>query len=276
MRFARILVALSACSLASAAPALAAEKKPKVVVLAIKPVDESTARIAASLTEAITTELAKTARFEVMGESELTSMLGFEQKKQLLGCTDDSCLAEIGGALGCDFLLLGTMGRLGSRFRLDLKLAEVAKSRIAARDGAEVESPEALADLGRSMLQNVLAMLDGKPVPSAAPPAATSGGVRKQASTSSSPAPFIVMGVGGAALIAGGVTTGVTIAQKSQLRYRQADLQASAGFVTAGVGLAALAAGVVWYLVEPGGSSGAVGLAPLPGGGATVCAAGRF
>jgi hypothetical protein len=83
------------------------------------------------------------------------------------------------------------------------------------------------------------------------------------------------MGVGGAALIAGGVTTGVTIAQKSQLRYRQADLQASAGFVTPAWG---------WRRSPPAslvsrrarGSSGAVGLAPLPGGGATVCAAGRF
>jgi TolB-like protein len=262
----------------AASPAsAAAEKKPKLVVLAIKPVDESTARIAASLTEAITTDLAKAGRFEVMGESELTAMLGFEKKKQLLGCSDGSCLAEIGGAIGCDYLLLGTMGKLGTRFRLDLKLADVRRSKIAARDGAEVDTPEVLTDLGRRMLQNVLLMLDGKPVPASPEPTSSVGTASKQTSSSSGPIPFVVMGIGGAALIAGGVTTGVTVAQKSDLKYQEADLRASAGIITAGVGLAALAAGVIWAAVAPSASSTTmVGIAPLNGGGAAVCAAGSF
>lgn len=277
MRLARALVLLAACCSAAPRVALAAEKKPKMVVLAIKPVDESTKGVAASLTEALTTDVAGTGRFEVMNEGEMTAVLGFEQKKQLLGCSDGACLAELGGALGCDYLLVGTMGRFGSAFRLDLGIVEVRKSRSTVRLGANVPSAEALVDAGPRLLQRVLAVFDGKPDPEAsAQPAASQVSKPAQASSSSSPAPFVVMGLGGAALVAGGVTAGVTIAQKSSLKYAQADLQASAGIITAGVGLAALAAGVVWYLVAPGDSPKAVGLAPMPGGGAAVCVAGRF
>jgi len=44
-------------------------------------------------------------------------MLGFEQKKQLSGCTDTSCMVAIGGALGVDKIVTGTVGKLGESYR---------------------------------------------------------------------------------------------------------------------------------------------------------------
>ena len=277
MRLPLILAVLGSCAMAAAGPALAAEKKPRLVVLSIRPVDDSTAKTAASLTEILTTELSRTARFEVTGESELTSMMGFEQKKQLLGCADESCLAELGGALGCDYLLLGAMGKVGNKLRLDLKLADVKKTRIVARDGVTVSSAEELIAAGQTTLLGVLALLDGKPLPAPAVAAPVAAEVRK--AEGPGPGPYLLMGVGGAALLAGGALAGITVASKADNRYSQNELQLGAGFVTSGIGAAALLAGVIWAIAapspSPSPSATSVGLAPTAGG-AALFASGSF
>ncbi len=257
--------------LAASASAEGAGARPKVVVLNIKPIDESTQKIAAALTEIVTTDLAKTGRFEVMAESEIGSLVGFEKQKQLLGCTEMGCLAEIGGALGSDYLLLGTLGKVGEQYRIDLKLADVKKTRIAGRDGTLVDSVQQLVAAGRTSLNGVLSSLGGE---AAAPPVET----RSQARASGvGPAPYVVLGIGGAALVAGGVLAGVTVAQKRDLTYQDADTRASAGLVVGGVGLAAVAAGVIWALVGPAGGSPQTQLGVVPtSDGAVLCAAGTF
>ena len=40
-------------------------------------------------------------------------MLSMEQQKQALGCDDDSCLAQLGGALGVPYLFSADVGALG-------------------------------------------------------------------------------------------------------------------------------------------------------------------
>ncbi|MEW5848186.1 MAG: hypothetical protein AB2A00_05200 [Myxococcota bacterium] len=50
----------------------------------------------------------------VLAAKDLEMLLGFEQQKQLLQCEETSCLTEIAGALGVDYLIIGSLGRLGS------------------------------------------------------------------------------------------------------------------------------------------------------------------
>ena len=61
----------------------------------------------------------------VMGSKEVDAMLGFEQKKQMAGCTDTSCMVAIGGALGVDKILMGSIGKLGNSYTLNLKLINI-------------------------------------------------------------------------------------------------------------------------------------------------------
>jgi TolB-like protein len=239
-----------------------------VVVLGIKPIDESTRKTAESLTEILTTDLAKTGRFEVMAESDVGTLIGFERQKQILGCTDTGCLAEIAGAVGADYLLYGTMGKVGNQLSLDLKLADSKKASIAARDGAQVDSADQLIGAGRKVLQGILTQMGFVPVKPVVEVRAQTKGA--------GPVPYVVLGLGGAALVAGGVLTAVTIANKESYTYSVADTQVSAGIIVGGVGLAALVAGIVWAAVGSTGSTPvAVGLAPTPGG-AALCAAGSF
>ncbi len=262
------------CALLSL-PAHAASKRPRMVVLGIKSVEPSTKAAADSLTEVLTRDLAALKRFEVLGETELGSLIGYDRQRQLLGCKDESCMAELAGAFGAEFLLLGHLGLVGKTYTLDLKVADVKKSQIAGRDGALVANLDELIGAGRQVLVRALNQMPGsEPLPVPEPTAAVS----HSAESRSSSAPWIVAGVGGAALLGGGLLTGLTVAGKSNLTYPQADARASAGVILAGAGLATLAAGLIWGAVSPSSPASAspsvtLGLTP---GGASLVAAGSF
>jgi hypothetical protein len=56
-----------------------------------------------------------------MSRADIRSMISFEAEKQLLGCGEESCLAELGGALGVEFLVTGSVSRVGEATLLSLK-----------------------------------------------------------------------------------------------------------------------------------------------------------
>ena len=51
--------------------------------------------------------------YKVIGKSDIRAALNLESQKQLLGCSDDSCVAEIGGALGVRWMVLGNISQFG-------------------------------------------------------------------------------------------------------------------------------------------------------------------
>jgi tetratricopeptide (TPR) repeat protein len=82
----------------------------------------------------------------VVGADEIRAMLGLEHQKQLLGCTEVSCLAEIGGALGAEKLVLGSLSRFGDTYVLDLKLVEARSAKVLAEGSVRVQDEGALPD----------------------------------------------------------------------------------------------------------------------------------
>jgi TolB-like protein len=134
-----------ACGLLPAAVDAAPEATPrriKIAVTEIRPLNTEQAK-ADLLSEVALTEAAQSRRLEVVGKSDIAAVLGLEQQKKVLGCADDSaCLAEIGGALGVDYLLVGTLGRLGTLYRIDLKLVDARKARALERFGESVSGEE--------------------------------------------------------------------------------------------------------------------------------------
>jgi TolB-like protein len=69
-----------------------------------------------------------------------------------MGCTEGSCLVEIGGALGVQYLLSSEVGRVGNRWLMSIALLDVARaaalrrvSRAAARQEDLVELAGALS-----------------------------------------------------------------------------------------------------------------------------------
>lgn len=262
--FAALLVLLPLAADAAASGTATPPRRPRLAVTEIT-APTGDAELGRLLSEMALTEASASGRFSVIGQSDVAAMLGLERQKQMLGCADSSeCFAEIGGALGADYLLVGTAGRLGALWRIDLKLVEVRKRSVASRAGESVEPrPELLAAAIQRCVRRVMAGFE--------PPVASG---RRRAG-------WIVAGAG-AACLAGGVTFGLLSrsawndmkdaeeagdsAAWSRSRDR-VESRALAADVLYGVGLAGAGVGT-WLLL--GGAPTRAGVVPIQGGAALL------
>jgi TolB-like protein len=193
-----LLLAAFTPLLAAAAPAepTRGPRRPKIAVMEIKAL-YGDAQVEALLSEVALTEAASFRGLDTIGRSDIQSMLGLERQRQLLGCTEDaSCYAEIGGALGVDYLLVGSVGKIGALVRLDLKLVDGNRARVVGRVGTSLDAR--MEGLVEAVQNGVRALLHQ--VSPADPVARPTGPARWPA--------WVAIGTGAAAL-AGGVTAAV-------------------------------------------------------------------
>ncbi|MEW5847637.1 MAG: hypothetical protein AB2A00_02445 [Myxococcota bacterium] len=88
-------------------------------------------RVARIVTESLVSEIRKLRHVVVIGMSELKAILDLEAQKQLAGCSQDACLADIAGLLGVDGLVVGRLGRLSNGHTFTVR-------RIDEREGTVV------------------------------------------------------------------------------------------------------------------------------------------
>lgn len=91
----------------------------------------------------------------VTSQREVSSVLGLERQRQLMGCTEDSsCLAEIAAALGVDGILIGDVAHVGSIFQANLKIIDPKSSkRLASFSSAAKSEEELLSVLNKAAVQ---------------------------------------------------------------------------------------------------------------------------
>jgi len=98
------------------------------------------------LSEAIVAEVRKRQpRASVISAEEIRSMVQVEGAKQQLGCRTDkdlACLAEIGGALGVERVVIGSLGRLGKTYVYSLKLVDVARAQVLRSSSVNLATHE--------------------------------------------------------------------------------------------------------------------------------------
>jgi TolB-like protein len=193
---------------ANLSPAKVGEKRrARIALLEVKAlagVSDSTATV---LTELIATQIGQLQRYDVISRADIQSMLGFQLQRKMLGCTDDAaCVAEIGGALGADYILSGQVGQFGVRYRLSVTLQDVKRAKVVSRQGAFCDRTEdALGVAAQEAVANVIRELEGggalppPMVKKAAEPPPDPPGVKLRS------AGLWVGGIGVAGLAAGGV-----------------------------------------------------------------------
>ena len=155
----------AASSAPKAAPPAPAAARQRLVMVPFRALEVAQGQ-ADLLSEVALTEAARFKTVEVLGESDLAALLGHERQKALLGCQEDSCMAEIGGAMGASWLLVGSVGRIGQATRVDLKLIDVKKAKVLARVGETAEGPpdRAIAAVQRGLVA-LLSPVAGPPAP---------------------------------------------------------------------------------------------------------------
>lgn len=99
---------------------------------------------AAMITKLVASSLQKQGVARVIGTDDIKALLGFERVKQLSGCNEDSCFAEVGGALGVDWLVAGSVGRIGTTFVLELRLLNARDASVRHRVTTTAPSLERL------------------------------------------------------------------------------------------------------------------------------------
>ncbi len=127
---------------------------PKLAVMRVETHDTQNADL---YTETVTTELTALGRYQVISYRDIEAMLGYRATQQTLDCNESICLAEIGGALGAEKLLVTQIDFVGSTVVSNAKLIDMHTSAIEGRsnrsiDGASQEHAiEALRDTVRAL-----------------------------------------------------------------------------------------------------------------------------
>lgn len=136
-----------------------------------------------SLGDLLANEIRDLGAFRVIAQADIRAVLRAEEQKALLNCDDVRCMAEIGGALGVRYIVVGNVGKFGRLFLLNLKVVDTERVRVMASisqkvRGGEEALVEALPGAARSVLDK--AGLLGK-APSAAAGTGGGGGSEVQA-----------------------------------------------------------------------------------------------
>jgi TolB-like protein len=157
----------------------------------------------------ITGELDNHKSLKVLAGEDIKRMLDLEAEKQAAGCDDDSsCLAEMAGALGAEFVVTGQLGKLETRLILTLSLIDVNKKEAVNRVTVKADSLDAMPEqVEKAVSQLVAPIVSGGAVQNGAQ-VASSGGP--------SILPWVLVGVGTAAAIGGGVLSVVGALQWGQ------------------------------------------------------------
>jgi hypothetical protein len=158
-----------AAALAAALPlGAAAQPKPKIAVLDFS-AHGASKELASAAGGVAANELDRMGAFQIVTADAIRNMLAFEKQRQMLGCADAGCMAEIGGALGVDWLVSGKVTKLAAAggipetFSVDLTLTNVRK---AQREGSVIETARGESELvsktGRAAQKLVARILAGR------------------------------------------------------------------------------------------------------------------
>jgi hypothetical protein len=138
--------------------AVRAAREGRVIRVALLPltalggVPKETAQL---LGDTLAGELRRRGGVSVLTQSDLSALLGVEKTRQMLGCTDAGCLAELGGALGADRIVHGSIGRVGDSLLVNLSaldprrgttISSVSERLRGAREEAFLDVLPTLAD----------------------------------------------------------------------------------------------------------------------------------
>jgi hypothetical protein len=196
---------LIALALSAAHPA-----QPKIAVMDVVLKAGAPAGAGQILSEAIVAEVRKREPgAQVISAEEIRSMIQVEGEKQQLGCHSDkelACLAEIGGALGVERVVIGSLGRLGKTYVYSLKLVDVGHAEVL-RSGSlnlATHDDDELLNATAKLVADLFPESQAPPpvpavaeVPSSTEPAPTASVT--QTSSSHSHLTSILLGVGGLA-----------------------------------------------------------------------------
>ena len=118
-----------------------------------------------AVSDSLAGELRNQSGGQLITSDEIKSLLSVEEQKQMVGCTSESCFAEIGGALGAERIISGSIGKVGKSWMLVIKainskkVGEVKQVTRRIKDGSIDDVLDVLAPAVRELLGGALQLL---------------------------------------------------------------------------------------------------------------------
>jgi hypothetical protein len=140
-------------------------EQPKLAVLPLQVEQSAQADVPDLADDYLLAAVQNSGGYQVIGPDDVSALIGFEEQKDLLGCDEASCFADLGGALGVELLAVFKVARLDTDWVVTAKLINTAETRVTAR------ASHFLAGGTKELLQGmptVVAKLFGKKLPPAA------------------------------------------------------------------------------------------------------------
>jgi hypothetical protein len=240
----------------------------KVAVYEVEVGPGADPKVAHLVTTLVASELRKLPSLSVTSQEDIQNLLGLNRQRQLLQCADASCLAEIGGALGVDQMVTGSLSKLGESQVIVLRVVDVRRAQVLRDVNRRIQEPkpDAILDVLPAMVAELYP--NAVPRPEAAPVAAVTAAAPAEVHHRTT-APWWLAGAGLVVAITGATMAGVEYAAADPsknssgvttygITYSQAGI-GIAGEVVTVVGAAALLGGLGWGIFRPSPSE-----APAP------------
>ena len=112
-------------------------KQPKIAILSVQSsaiTKENLERVSDYIAE----EFEKKANGKVLFLEDIRSMLQSEGVENLLSCYADTCISQIGNAIGADIVIIGGIGQLGNNYLFSLKMVDVLRDNVLSRVSTRV------------------------------------------------------------------------------------------------------------------------------------------
>lgn len=167
---------------------------PSIAVLDVRAPAGTDVQVISALSSVLPVEAARH-QLRVVSGSDLRAMLDLERQRQLAGCSESDCAAELAAALGTDWLLLSDLSNVSGQWLLAMSLIHTSQREATVRTVRKTSNKTALVDLATDAADELLRRFP----------------LMEQPTSLVRPLGFIVAGAGLAALAAGGLSGGLAL-----------------------------------------------------------------
>ena len=88
----------------------------------------------------IVVEAQRLGAFDIVSTADVRRMMDLEAERSQVGCNDESCLAEIAGAMGASLVVFGDVGTLDGVYSITLNLFDSAAAKALGRTSFQANS----------------------------------------------------------------------------------------------------------------------------------------
>lgn len=121
--------------------------KIKIAVMDLTATESLPKDLVSSLSGVVAETLEQLGAFKAIASQDVVKLLNYQVSQQQLGCDETTCINEIGGALGADYLVTGSLTQIGNNITVQLQLSNIKQTRVESRTNREYQgAPQGLYD----------------------------------------------------------------------------------------------------------------------------------